>query len=70
LNYHGGAKHSATYLSVKDGKKRTNIFVPKSVLPYVKKCVANYHSLQKSLEIISRDCVEVFQEKKRTQKLK
>jgi len=63
-----GPKHSATYLSVKEGKKRTNIFVPKQLLPYVKKCVNNYYSLQKTLDIISRDCIEIFQEKKKVQK--
>ena len=68
--HHDGPKHSATYFSIKDGKKRTTVFVPQSVMPYVRRCVSNYQSLQKTLDIISRDCVEIFLSKKRNKNKK
>jgi hypothetical protein len=60
-----GPKHSAVYLSVRRNEKRDMICVPETVLPYVEECVANHQNLQKTLEIISRDCIEVFLLKKR-----
>jgi hypothetical protein len=66
--HHGGAKHKATYLAIRYNKKRTSIFVPESVLPYVKECIANHQHLQDALDIISRDCIEVFLTKKKNKK--
>jgi hypothetical protein len=66
--HHGGSKHSAVYLAIRYGKKRTSIFIPREVLPYVEECVANHQHLQKTLEIISKDCVEAALTKKRTLK--
>jgi hypothetical protein len=63
--HHGGAKHKATYLAIRHNKKRTSVFVPEAVLPYVKECVANYQHLQDALDIVSRDCIEVFITKKK-----
>jgi len=68
--HHGGPKHSAAYLAIRYGKIRTSIFVPREVLPYVQESVANHQHLQKALEIISKDCVEVALAKKRALKLK
>jgi hypothetical protein len=68
--HHGGAKHAAVYLAIRHGKKRTSVFVPQSVLPYVQECVANHQHIQQALDIISRDCIEVFLSKKRTGKKK
>lgn len=62
--HHGGPKHKATYLAIRHNKKRTSIFVPEHALPYVKECVANHQHLQDALDIISRDCIEVFLSKK------
>lgn len=66
--HHGGAKHKATYLAIRHHNKRTSIFVPESALPYVKECIANHQHLQDALDIISRDCVEVFLSKKKQKK--
>jgi hypothetical protein len=63
--YNEGPKHLATYLSVRQGNKRTMVYVPEEVLPYVKECVANHQHLQEALAIISRDCMEVLISKKR-----
>ncbi len=63
--HHGGSKHPSTYLSIRSGTKRTMVFVPQAVLPYVKECVANYQQLQLALDIVSKDCIEVFISKKR-----
>lgn len=63
--HHGGPKHSATYLAIRHDKKRATICVPKSVLPYVRECISNHQHLQDALDIISRDCIEVFLAKKR-----
>lgn len=68
--HHGGPKHSAVYLAIRHDKKRTSVFVPEAALPYVKECVANHQSLQKTLDVISRDCIDVLLSKKRTQKRK
>jgi hypothetical protein len=66
--HHGGPKHAAVYLAIRDGKKRTSVFVPQAVLPYVKECIANHQHIQQALDIISRDCIEVFAGKKRALK--
>jgi hypothetical protein len=66
--HHSGPKHAAVYLAIRYGKKRTSIFIPREVLPYVQECVANHQHLQKMLEIISKDCIEVALAKKRTLK--
>jgi hypothetical protein len=63
--HHGGPKHSATYLAIRQGKKRTMVFVPQSILPYVKECVVNHQHIQQALDIVSRDCIEVFLSRKR-----
>ena len=63
-----GPKHTASYLSIRHDKKRTMIYIPKNVLPYVKECVMNHQHLQDALDIISRDCVEAFLTKKLTKK--
>jgi hypothetical protein len=68
--HHGGAKHAAVYLAIRHGNKRTSVFVPQSVLPYVQECVANHQHIQQALDIISRDCIEVFLSKKRIGKKK
>jgi hypothetical protein len=68
--HHGGAKHAAVYLAIRHGKKRTSVFVPQSVLPYVQECVANHQHIQQALDIISRDCIEIFLSKKRAGKKK
>lgn len=68
--HHGGPKHAAVYLAIRHGKKRTSVFVPQSVLPYVQECVANHQHIQQALDIISRDCIEVFLSKKRSGKKK
>jgi hypothetical protein len=57
-------------LAIRYGKKRTMIFVPESVLPYVKECIANHQHLLQALDIVSRDCIEVFLSKKRMDKKK
>jgi len=64
--HHGGPKHAAVYLAVRYGKKRMSIFIPKEVVPYVQECVTNHQNLQKALEIISKDCLEVALIKKRS----
>lgn len=64
--HHGGPKHAAVYLAIRYGKKRTSVFIPREVLPYVQECVANHQHLQKALEIISKDCIEIAIAKKRT----
>jgi len=66
--HHGGSKHAAVYLAIRYGKKRTSIFIPREVLPYVQECVTNHQHLQKALEIISKDCIEVALSKKRALK--
>jgi hypothetical protein len=66
--HHGGSKHSAVYLAIRYSKKRTSIFIPREVLPYVEECVANHQNLQKALDIISKDCIEVALAKKRALK--
>lgn len=63
--YKEGPKHSATYLSIRQDNKRMMVFVPEKVLPYVKECITNHQNLQKALEIISRDCIDVFKTKKK-----
>jgi hypothetical protein len=68
--HHGGPKHSAVYLAIRYGKKRTTVFVPQSVLSYVQECVANHQHLQQALDIVSRDCIEAFLSKKRSAKKK
>ena len=68
--HHGGPKHSAVYLAIRYGKKRTMIFVPESVLPYVTECIVNHQHLLQALDIVSRDCIEVFLSKKRIDKKK
>lgn len=66
--HHGGSKHTAVYMAIRHNKKRTSIFVPNEVLPYVKECIANHQHLQEALDILSRDCIEVFLKKKRHRK--
>jgi len=68
--HHGGEKHSATYLSIKKDKKRTMVFIPQHLLSYVEKCVNNHKQLQKALEIISRDSVDILLSKKQALKIK
>jgi hypothetical protein len=62
--HHGGPKHAAVYLAIRYGKDRTSIFIPREILPYVQECVKNHQQLQKALEIISKDCIEVAMAKK------
>jgi hypothetical protein len=66
--HHGGAKHAASYLAIRHGNKRTSVFVPESVLPYVQECIENHKHIKEALDIISRDCIEVFVAKKRASK--
>jgi len=66
--HHGGPKHSAVYLAIRCDDKRTSVFVPEAVLPYVQECIANHQHLLQALDIISRDCIAVFQAKKRKAK--
>lgn len=61
----GGPKHSAVYLAVRHEKKRTMICVSQAALAYVQQCVSNHQQLQQALDVISRDCIEVFLSKKR-----
>lgn len=61
-------KHPAVYLAARHNKKRDMLCVPEKILPYVKECVANHQHLQQALDIISRDCIEVFLCKKRENK--
>jgi len=68
--HHDGPKHSAVYLAIRYGKKRTMMFVPELVLPYVTECIANHQHLLQALDIVSRDCIEVFLSKKRINKKK
>jgi len=63
-----GPKHSATYLAVRHGGKRSMICVPERLLAYVQECVNNHQKLQQTLEIVSRDCLEIFLLKKRREK--
>jgi len=66
---HGkGPKHSATYLAVRHNGKRAMICVPDRLLEYVQECVNNHQKLQKTLEIISRDCLKAFLLKKDREK--
>jgi hypothetical protein len=66
---HGkGPKHSATYLAVRHKGKRAMFCVPDRLLEYVKECVGNHQRLQQTLEIISRDCLNVFLLKKKRQR--
>lgn len=66
--HHGGPKHSAVYLAIRCGDKRTSVFVPDAVLPYVRECIANHQHILQALDIISRDCIDVFMTKKRNAK--
>jgi hypothetical protein len=68
--HHGGPKHSAAYLAIRYGKRRAMVCVPEALLPYVKECIANHQHLQQALDIVSRDCIEVFLLKKRTREKK
>ena len=66
---HGkGPKHPAAYLAVRHSGKRAMICVPERLLAYVRECVNNHQKLQQTLEIISRDCLEVFLLKKKRAK--
>lgn len=66
---HGkGPKHSAVYLAVRHNGKRDMICVPVRLLEYVKQCVNTHRKLQQSLDIISRDCLEIFMLKKNRKK--
>lgn len=66
--HHKGPKHSASYLAVRHDGKRTMICVPKRLIGYVRECVDNHRKLQQALEVISRDCLEVFLLKKKREK--
>lgn len=64
-----GQKHINTYLAVKVDGKRKMICVPKHLESFAHRCVENHKNLQKSLELISRDCVDAFLQEKQGDKL-
>jgi hypothetical protein len=60
-----GKKHPAHYLAVRHEGKRRMFCIPKNLLAMVTRCVKNHQLLEETLDIISRDALDVFFAQKR-----
>ena len=54
----GGKRHESSYLSVKVGKTRKLIFIPRDMLKKAHAWVKAYRDLERDIQTISESCVQ------------
>ncbi len=60
-----GEKHTALYLAVRAGTKRTMIYIPAVLEETVRQWIGNSRRVEESLDLVSQECLGQLLEQKR-----